>query len=156
MKPDDLEERIKSQPWRAIPSAWRESVLAAARQETEPPHGTFGENHGPRGGTVLLSLRVRVAALLWPSPAAWAGLAAVWIVILGFQVTSRETGQAPQAQYAMPPSDQFMQAFLEQRRRLAEFDGRYEPPPFLRPKSKPNRPRSDRGNQNFATCLTEC
>ena len=67
MTPDDFEKRLANVPLRAVPAEWEAEILALGRKErkqTPRPFWPF------------------FRALLWPHPAAWAALAAVWAAIL--------------------------------------------------------------------------
>jgi len=70
MKPDEFEQKLSAQPWQEVPPSWRREILHAARQasraEKEP---------------VAIKFWIVLSDWLWPSPKAWAGLAAAWIFI---------------------------------------------------------------------------
>ncbi len=88
---DDFESELRRQPIRPVPAAWKDQVLAAARQAGERP-------------TVP---RFSVAAVLrdwlWPHPVAWGGLAAAWVLIFGLNLAA--TGGSPLA--AWPAASSF-------------------------------------------------
>src|SRR5436190_5552327 len=71
MNNDDFEKRLRQQPLRTPPTEWRERILDSARASESQPACAQAE-------TQLTWWR----ALLWPSPQAWAGLAAVWVILL--------------------------------------------------------------------------
>lgn len=73
MERDDFEQRLREQPLRELPLEWRNRILSAAQAASQA-----NEKH-PTGDTPLL--RVRLAALLWPAPKAWAGLAFIWLLL---------------------------------------------------------------------------
>jgi hypothetical protein len=73
MKPDPLESELRRQPFRDIPSAWRNEILAAARPT--PAASTWRD-------------------YLWPHPRAWAALGAAWVTIAGFLVAARVESRA--------------------------------------------------------------
>jgi hypothetical protein len=141
MKPDDFEKHLQRQPLRRVPGEWREEVFSAARQaaRVEPSHHL--SPHGLR--TVLSTLGSQLSSLLWPHPAAWAGLAAVWVVILGLHGA---TPDAPRlaAKGGPSPSPQVFMAFQEQQRLLSELIGPRETPVADRAEPAPPRPRSER------------
>jgi hypothetical protein len=149
MNPDDLEQRMARQPRRPIPAEWREQILAAARQASGLAHTSRVMSHAPRWRTVVSSLNSQLSALLWPSPRAWAGLATVWIAILGVHLATRDAAPAPVAKQAAPPSRQLLQTLAEQKRLLAELLGPREMPAPVRPKPSPPRQRSEAGQENL-------
>ncbi len=138
MSSDDFEKRLERQPMRQVPSEWRQDILSAARKASAP-------HHAPRTPhqSALLVLRSQLAALLWPHPAAWAGLAAVWVIILGLNLTSHDAASRV-AKRSSPPSPQVFMAFQEQQRLLSELIGPRETPVAERPKTALPQPRSER------------
>ena len=87
---NEFEHELKNQPLRRVPEHWRAQILRVASANTPKPE--------PRPWW---------AALLWPSPKAWASLAAAWAVMACFSVATREattpneTSQAAQIRMAM-------------------------------------------------------
>jgi hypothetical protein len=141
MKPDDFEKHLQRQPLRQVPSEWRDGVLAAARQAARPEPVSQGTGDGLRAG--LSTLNSQLSALLWPHPVAWAGLAAVWVVILGLSFTTRDAARHV-AKRTSSPSPQVFMAFQEQQRLLNELVGPREIPVAERPKAAAPQPRSER------------
>ena len=90
MNPDDFEKHLQRQPLRQVPGEWREEILSAARQASLPQHAPRTTHHAPPSPSLLSTLHPQLSTLLWPHPAAWAGLAAVWLVILGLNLTTRD------------------------------------------------------------------
>ena len=82
MKTDDFEKRVQRQTLRQVPAEWREDILSAARQASSPEHATRNTQHASPWRSVLSTLNAQLSTLLWPRPAAWAGLAAVWVMVL--------------------------------------------------------------------------
>jgi len=70
---DPLEERLRRLEWRPLPESWREEILVAAEDDRRPAAGRAG---------LLQRVKPLLNELLWPSPRAWAGLAAVWVALL--------------------------------------------------------------------------
>jgi hypothetical protein len=140
MNPEDFEKHLQRQPLRPVPAAWREEILSAARQASAPqptPHPA--RRFRP---SVLSTLNSQLSTFLWPHPAAWAGLAAIWLVTGGLSLATREA--APQlARRASPLSAEVFIAFHEQEQLLAELLGPREAPEVERPKPVRPRPRSD-------------
>jgi hypothetical protein len=54
----DLEQRLRETPFRRVPADWRAAILP------------------------------RRASWFWPSPYAWAAVAAIWVLIAGLQLVS--------------------------------------------------------------------
>ena len=140
MKPDDFEKHLQRQPLRQVPADWRDGVLSAARQAARPEPAPRAASDGLRA--VLWTLNSRLSTLLWPHPVAWAGLAAVWVVILGLSFTTRDAALHV-ARRASSPSPQVFMAFQEQQRLLIELIGPREIPAAERPKAALPRPRSE-------------
>ena len=141
MSANDFEERLQRQPLRQIPGEWREQILSAARQASSSQPATHTTHHAVP--SLLSTIHHQLSTLLWPHPTAWAGLAAVWLVIAGLNLTTREA--SPRfARHASPLSPQVFMAFQEQERVLAELIGPRETPVAERPKPAVPRPRSER------------
>ena len=143
MNTEDFEKRLQRQPLRQIPGEWREEILSAAREASLPEHAPRTTHHVPAKASLLSTLHHQLSTLLWPHPTAWAGLAAVWLVILGINLTTRH-GSTALAKHSAPVSPQVIMAFQEQERLLAELIGPSEVPVAERPKPAPPRPRSER------------
>src|SRR5712691_6830537 len=96
MKPDDFEERVRRQPLRELRPEWRGEILSVAR------HAMASY---PRSGAT--GLRAQIAALLWPCPQTWAGLAAIWlgILVVNFAITDKTETVAKKK---VPASTQMM------------------------------------------------
>ena len=102
---DEFEQFLKKQPLREVPPAWRAEILPAAAQPEAVQPTWWG-------------------AWLWPSPAAWAGLACIWIVILALNVASRPLAAERQlAERPQAPSHDMVLALAQQRRELAQLLG---------------------------------
>jgi hypothetical protein len=127
--PDPFEERLRHQPFRPLPTAWREHILLNARAQAAP---------AAAGAT-------RRAAwwreLLWPCPQAWAALAAVWILLVALQ----RIGQPPQPQFAaqaQPPSPATRALLREQIELRTELMGAAPAPDLGTPRTPGASPRS--------------
>jgi hypothetical protein len=142
MKPDDLERRIGRQPLRPIPPEWREQILAAARQAGAPVPAARLQPRERPWRSLLSSLDSLLAPILWPSPKAWAGLATLWIGILGLHLATRES-PGPVAKRVAPPLSEILMARAQQERLLAELMPRQDWPATARPKRAPVGPRSE-------------
>ena len=141
MNTEDFEKRLQRQPLRQIPGEWREEILVAARQASGTHHAPRTTQHA--SPSLLSTLTHQLSTLLWPHPAAWAGLAAVWLVILGLNYTTRDAFPRL-AKGSLPAAPQLFMVFKEQERVLAELIGPREAPVAERPKPASPRPRSER------------
>src|ERR1035438_2914387 len=90
MNPDDFEKRLERQPLRQMPGKWREEILAASRRASPAHHASRVTHHPPPSRSLLSTLNHQLSTILWPHPTAWAGLAAVWLVILGVNLTTQD------------------------------------------------------------------
>jgi hypothetical protein len=142
MNPDHFEKRLERQPLRQVPGEWREEILSAARQASLPQHAPRSTLHAPPSASLLSTLHHQLSTLLWPHPVAWAGLAAIWLMILGVNLTTRDAAQVV-AKHAPPASPQVFMAFQEQERLLSELFGPGETPVAEQPKPRLPRPRSE-------------
>ncbi len=127
-----FEKSLQSQPLRPIPPAWRAEILAAAAETPSQPEWKAGR------------IESWWRALLWPSPVAWAGVAAVWLLIAGLNYFT----PGPTATVAVPQGlgGFSLQAALDMQGLLdtgqIESYKNHEPQP---PEPGPRqRPRSDR------------
>ena len=143
MSPDDFETCLQRQPLRQIPGEWRKEILSAARQASSAQHAPRSTLHVAPRPSLLSTINHQLSTLLWPHPAAWTGLAAVWLLILGINLTTRDATTVA-AEHAAPVSPQSFMAFQEQERLLAELIGPRETPVADQPKPGPARPRSER------------
>src|SRR5687767_7143159 len=88
MKPgrnmDDFEQRLQRQPLRPIPTAWRAEMLSRSRDVIT--------HHASRIAhpSFLSTLNQQLSTILWPCPQAWAGLAAVWLIIVTFNFATAD------------------------------------------------------------------
>lgn len=81
--------------------------------------------------------------LIWPCRRTWAGLAAVWLVLLTLQLASRDPAEVA-ARKTPPPSPEVLLVLRQQQLLLAELVERSAPRVADQPKSTPARPRSQR------------
>jgi hypothetical protein len=138
---DPFEQRLRRQPLRAVPPAWREEILAAAEANRRAV---------PDDGLALLAaLRLRLRELFWPAPQAWAGLAAIWLVIVSVNLVTREPVPAAIARQAAPPTPLQRELLKEQQQLFAELVGPSEKHAADRPKPLAPQPRSQRREEFF-------
>jgi hypothetical protein len=143
MKQNDFEARLKREPLRQLPGEWREGILSAAYEASRTQHAIRNTEQTPSSRSWLSTIYSQLSALLWPHPVAWTGLAAVWLVILGVNLATRDA-TTRLARQAAPVSPQVFMAFQEQERLLSELIGPSEPPMTEPPKPRLPRPRSER------------
>ena len=136
MSTDDFEQRLQRQPLRPIPTEWRAEILSHANAA---PHESRITRH-----SILSTLNKQLSSLLWPCPKAWAGLAAVWLIILTLNFATGEKSTAV-AKRQPPPSPEMLMVLKEQEKILAELlTERSEPREADRPKAATPSPRSER------------
>jgi hypothetical protein len=80
---------------------------------------------------------------LWPSPKAWAGLAAVWILILALDFSDRDRSRGL-AENSAPPPPEMVAELKQQQRMLAELMGPRESSDADRSKPSAPRPHTER------------
>lgn len=97
---NDFENILKQQPVRSVPAGWRRDILNAAEEAT----------------------RTRWQEWLWPAPAAWAAVAACWLIVFGLQLAARPADGQIAGQNSAAASERAA-ALAEQRRLLVELTG---------------------------------
>jgi|SRR5208282_3922193 len=143
MKPDNFEQKLQRQPLRQIPGEWREEILVAAdvnRRNRPVREFTFAATTFRR---LLSTLNHQLSTLLWPHPKAWAGLAAIWILIFAVDFSLRDKTPV-MAEKSAPPSPEVIVELRQQQRMLAELIGPRDEHDADRSKSFVPQPRSER------------
>jgi hypothetical protein len=140
--PDNFEERLRRQPLRTVPPDWRDEILRAAREAATPATAPAAS----RRSRIFMPW---LCALLWPHPRAWAGLAAVWLVVLGLNFAARDPGRPDAMQQSAPPSPQMRELLRQQEQMLAELIGPVDYNAADRPKPAGPQPHSERRQQFF-------
>ena len=131
----EFEKRLSSQSLKEIPAEWRSEILSAAVEA----HRTSRITHR----SWLSTLKHQLSTPLWPHPAAWAGLAAVWVVILALNFSMRD--KAPVLVEKAPPASQEVLVELRQQHKLyAELMGIAETHDADRQRVLSPKPRSER------------
>src|SRR6266404_1346443 len=146
MNPDDFEQRLQRQPLRQMPVDWRHEILSAAQGASVQPESLRGAHQVPRWRSILSTLNSQLSTLLWPSPAAWAGLAAIWLLLLIVNASISDKSIAVARALPRPAPERLM-AWREQERLLTELLGPREMPVAEKPKPAPLSPRSERHNE---------
>jgi hypothetical protein len=104
---DPLEEILKRQAFRPVPPDLRAEILAAAHTA----------KLAPRPSPVSW-----LSAWLWPSPYAWAALAAAWLLIIGLNLAAQSDRIAsPNHSGPTASSSDILAVLVEQRRLLDEL-----------------------------------
>lgn len=120
-------------------------VVAMAQSDTRTRPPTLASR--PLGW--LSTINSQLSTLLWPHPKAWAGLAAVWFVILAANFATRETAPVLEARRVTTPSPDTLRLLKQQERLLAELSGWSEPREANLPKAMPPRPRTERRDEQL-------
>jgi hypothetical protein len=141
MKPDNFETDLERQTLRSIPAEWRREILEKARAASAPRASTDPERAAPSLSTADALPWWR--AWLWPCPQAWAGLAALWLLLLGLNLTAPQSRDQFAAQSS--PSTEQLSNIADQRREFARLlDLNLSETPMIPPSiPKPPGPRSE-------------
>jgi hypothetical protein len=135
---DQFERRLSRQPLRRVPAEWRAEILVAAHDAKPFQHVTRNTQHG-----FLSVLHSQLATILWPCPKAWAGLAAIWILILAVDFSDRDRSRGV-AENSAPPPPEMMAELKQQQRLLAELIGTRESSDADQSKPVAPRPHTER------------
>ena len=101
------------------------------------------------GRTVLETLGARLRAGWQRSRWAWAGLAAVWVGILGLNLAAREPDAPLVAGQELPSASEMRFALREKQQLMAELAVTSEPASAAKPKAVPPSPRSERRTETL-------
>jgi hypothetical protein len=113
---EQFEQRLRRQPVKQIPPEWRKEILNSVaadvnRRQTVSREFTFAATGWSR-----------LSTLLWPHPKAWAGLAAIWVLILTLNFSTQDK-PAVLAAKVPPPSPEVLVELRQQQKMLAELIG---------------------------------
>jgi hypothetical protein len=140
MKTDDFEQQLHRQPLRQVPAEWRNEILTAARTaQYQSPAAAIGER-SPSGGAWWPLIRDWLSSSLWPSPVAWGGLAAIWLLLLAANHSPSPKTPAVAGNQARPDTE-VITTWQEQERLLSEL---VQPSEIVERKTSPPQPRSQR------------
>ena len=120
------------------------ALWAQIEQQVAAAHKVNSE---PRLGAEAVLRPAWWRELLWPNPQAWAGLAALWVVMLAISLFANEPATVAEAQKVTPPSPQLRQMLREQKQMLAELGGVAEQLGAERPGRVAPQPRSQKREQ---------
>jgi hypothetical protein len=135
---EQFEQRLSRQPLRPIPADWRADILKAAQANEKSARPSAANQTGWRQ-----VVGHKLKALLWPNPKAWAGLAAVWVLIAVINFSMRDTTPMT-VEKSAPPSPAAVAELRSQQRMFAELSGQIEPQEADRQKNFPLKPHSQR------------
>lgn len=149
MNPDPFEQHLSRQPLRPVPAEWRDEVLARAGDLPSPflasAMASDGDCKSPARASQLSTFNSQLREWLWPCPQAWAALAAVWVLLLGLNVATRDRSAPDTASAKTLPVMPY--AWREQQKLLAEL---FPPEPTAPPRPRvqpapvlPPAPRSE-------------
>ncbi len=125
MNTDDFEKQLQRQPWRTPPAEWREQILREARRQANRP-GVHPAAQPRRAGG---SRWPRWQEWLWPSPRAWAGLAATWIGIAWLNLVHVPDPRPLARQTPPPPADTATMVAAQRRELVRLLETPTEPAP---------------------------
>jgi hypothetical protein len=132
---NEFEQKLSRQPLKKIPGEWRADILSA----TESAVGSTKQGEDRLAASPISWWR----ELFWPHPKAWAGLAAVWVLILAVNFSVRD--KTPMvAEKAAPPSPEVIAELRQQKLLFAELIGSTETRVADRQKFFLPKPRSER------------
>jgi hypothetical protein len=133
MNSEEFGKKLARRTIRSIPDQWRDGILEAAMAELEP------------ASPVVTLQEPWWRNLLWPSPRAWAGLAAAWVAILFLNAGSLEPSGGNRGREAneLIHSPSWSMAMAEQKLLRAELLGDLE---RRASDDKKPQPRSDSGS----------
>ena len=135
MNPEDFESQLRQQSLRSLPSEWRRVILATAAKNVRSTAAAPVPQRSGLGG---------LAALFWPHPGAWAGLAATWVAIAALNHASANQEPVAVAKNGPPTSPALILVLREQQQELLRLvmpqeSEAVEPPSGFMPRPRGSR-----------------
>jgi hypothetical protein len=134
MSPEDFEKQLKQRPMRPVPTEWRAKILAAASAASS------GSRRNPKT-SLLATTGACLSAIFSLRPKALAGLAAVWVLIFVFHISTHDESRVVGDSTSV--SKEVMAEVREQRLFYAEMVGLSETRDAEPPRIFLPRPRSE-------------
>ena len=122
---NEFERQLQRQPFREIPPDWKADILGAVESQRELRPAT-NAGRGNENGLSMLPHTTRWKEWLWPAPAAWAALVALWSGLFALYLATPEPRRAVVVQPAPLPVSAprgSLLAFQAQHRLVAEVGG---------------------------------
>jgi len=142
MNADDFEKQLERVPLREAPGHWRGQILNACQRAA----ASAAQPEIKRTASPLSSTPNHYPTwwreLLWPCPQAWAGVAAVWMLIFGLHLVAGSEPRSAVQFTSVPVSPELQALLAEQRRLFTELLPLPEAPPSRRRDEPADRPRS--------------
>jgi hypothetical protein len=136
---DQFEQRLRRQPVKPVPADWRAEILAAARAARPVERPAASRN------SWFVSLLHEILFSVRANSKGWAGLAAVWVLIVALNLSMQTSAPASAlAEKTVPATPERIAELKQQQRMFAELDGLTTPPDADRPKAPPLPPHSQR------------
>jgi hypothetical protein len=140
---DQFENRLKRQRLSSLPTEWRDEILEGALQASRSLRtNETVVSHASEHGLGLSLVRRVFSQLLWPSGKAWAGLAAIWVAIIGFVVIGGDSDEKRAASQPEVSSPLVQELLREQNRLFVELSGGTEQGEAITTRRDQRGPRS--------------
>ncbi|MEN9575333.1 MAG: hypothetical protein RL514_3188 [Verrucomicrobiota bacterium] len=146
MNPDSFEQRLSRQPLRPVPAEWRDAVLARAGDLQSRSLFAAMASDGEYKSPAHASLWER---LFGPNPLAWAGLAAVWVLLFAVNRSGSESATSSASRASQQSETAVAEIVRERRREMAELLNLDEPRATL-PARDALPPKRSQRREDFA------
>jgi hypothetical protein len=144
---DQFENSLTRQRLRTPPTEWREEIFESAFQAKRGNRGNeaAGARNAQSGLSLVTSAATRVfSQLLWPSRKAWAGLVAIWVVIIGFIIASGDSDEKRVVSRFERSSPLVRELLREQNQLFVELSGGMDQAEPIETRRDQRGPRSGR------------